>query len=96
MLPEKYKKGFFPIGRLDFLSRGALLITNNGEICYKLSHPKFEHKKIYNVKINGDINKNELNIWRSGLDLDGKKTHPCEIDLIKKDSKFTFLRKNLS
>ena len=92
LLPEKYKKGFFPIGRLDFLSRGALLITNNGEICYELSHPKFEHIKIYNVIINGDINKNDLNIWRSGIDLDGKKTLPCEIDLIKKDSKITFLK----
>ena len=91
-LPKKYKKGFFPIGRLDFLSRGALLITNNGKICYELSHPKFEHKKIYIVKINGELNKNDLNIWRSGIDLDGKKTNPCEIILIKKDSKYTFLK----
>ena len=59
-LPEKYQKGFFPIGRLDFLSRGALLITNNGEICYKLSHPKFEHKKIYLVKINVVIDKKDI------------------------------------
>ena len=50
LLPKQYKKGFFPIGRLDSLSRGALLITNDGEICYKLSHPKFVHKKIYIVK----------------------------------------------
>ena len=92
LLPEKYKKGFFPIGRLDFLSRGALLITNNGEICNKLSHPKFEHKKIYIVKINGALNKKELNIWRYGINLDGKKTYPCEIDLIQKDSKYTFLK----
>ena len=92
LLPGKYKKGFFPIGRLDFLSRGALLITNNGEICYILSHPKFEHKKIYIVKINGDLHKNELNIWRYGIDLNGKKTYPCEIDLIQKDSKYTFLK----
>ena len=91
-LPNEYKKGFFPIGRLDFLSRGALLITNNGEICYELSHPKFEHKKIYIVKINGKLDRNELDIWRSGIDLDGKKTNPCEINLIKKDSKCTFLK----
>ena len=92
LLPEKYKKGFFPIGRLDFLSRGALLITNNGEICYKLSHPKFEHKKIYIVKINGNLSNNELNVWRSGIDLGEKKTYPCEIDLLKKDSKSTILK----
>ena len=91
-LPNEYKKGFFPIGRLDFLSRGALLITNNGEICYELSHPKFEHKKIYIVKINGKLDRNELDTWRSGIDLDGKKTNPCEINLIKKDSKCTFLK----
>ena len=92
LLPNKYKKGFFPIGRLDFLSRGALLITNNGPICYELSHPKFKHKKIYVVKINGELNKNQLDIWRSGICLDGKKTNPCEIELIKKDSKGTFLK----
>ena len=92
LLPERYKKGFFPVGRLDFLSRGALLVTNNGEICYKLSHPKFQHKKIYIVKINGELNNNDINNWRCGIDLDGKKTYPCEIDLIKKDSKYTFLR----
>ena len=91
-LPNEYKKGFFPIGRLDFLSRGALLITNNGEICYELSHPKFEHKKIYIVKINGKLDRNELDKWRSGIDLDGKKTNPCEINLIKKDSKCSFLK----
>ena len=95
LLPEKYKKGFFPIGRLDFLSRGVLLITNNGEICYKLSHPKFKHKKIYNVKLNGNIDNNDLDIWRSGIKLNGKKTLPCEIDLIKKDSKITILKVTL-
>ena len=95
LLPERYKKGFFPIGRLDFLSRGALLVTNNGEICYKLSHPKFQHKKIYIVKINGELNNNDINNWRSGIDLDGKKTYPCEIELIKKDSKYTFLKISL-
>ena len=94
-LPEEYKKGFFPIGRLDFLSRGALLITNNGAICFKLSHPKFEHKKIYIVKINGELNKKELDLWRSGIDLDGKKTNPCKIELIKKELEATFLKVTL-
>ena len=95
-LPEKYKKGFFPIGRLDFLSRGALLITNDGAICYRLTHPKFEHKKIYNVKLNGKLDDNELDIWRSGVVLDGKKTNNCEIDIIEKDIKFSFLKITLN
>ena len=92
LLPKKYKKGFFPIGRLDLLSRGLLLITNDGEICHRLSHPKFGHKKIYMVKINGGLNTNQLDIWRKGIDLDGKKTSPCEVKLIKKDSKYNLLK----
>ena len=92
LLPKKYKKGFFPIGRLDLLSRGLLLITNDGEICHRLSHPKFGHKKIYMVKINGVLNTNQLDIWRKGIDLDGKKTSPCEVKLIKKDSKYNLLK----
>ena len=91
-LPQQYKNGFFPIGRLDFLSRGALLITNDGEICYKLSHPKFKHKKIYIVKLFGKLKEIDLESWRLGINLDGKKTNPCEIDLIKKDQ-FYFLLK---
>ena len=92
LLPKKYKKGFFPIGRLDLLSRGLILITNDGEICHRLSHPKFGHKKIYMVKINGVLNTNQLDIWRKGIDLDGKKTSPCEVKLIKKDSKYNLLK----
>ena len=92
LLPHKFKNGFFPIGRLDLLSRGALLITNNGAICYKLSHPKFEHNKIYHVKINGNFDGNQLDIWRSGINLDGKKTYPCKIDILYKDSKYTCLK----
>ena len=85
LLPKQYKHGFFPIGRLDLMSRGLLFITNNGEICYKLSHPKFNHKKIYLVKMCGDLNQNDLDHWRSGVVLDGKKTRSCEISLIKKE-----------
>ena len=96
LLPQKFKKGFFPIGRLDFLSRGALLITNDGEICYKLSHPKFEHKKVYIVSINGNLKNNDLETWKSGVYLNEKKTSPCQINLIKKDSDSFILKITLS
>ena len=95
-LPKKYKNGFFPIGRLDFLSRGAILITNDGDICYQLSHPKFKHKKIYIVEMCGDLKKNDLYNWRSGMNLDGKKTNPCEIEIIKKYSNNFLLKITLS
>lgn len=96
LLPKQFKRGFFPIGRLDFLSRGALLITNDGEICYRLSHPKFEHTKIYIVKMHGILKQNHLHEWRAGIKLDGKNTNPCEIELMKKDSVNFILKITLS
>ncbi len=88
LLPSEYKKGYYPIGRLDYLSRGLLLITNNGELCYKFSHPKFEHKKKYIVKIEGIFNKSYIEKWCAGIDLNGKKTNPCKIKLLDNNSKF--------
>ena len=86
LLPKQFKQGFFPVGRLDFLSRCTLLITNDGDICYRLSHPKFEHKKIYTVKMNGDLKINDLENWKSGIVLDGKRTKPCKIEIIREES----------
>ena len=91
-LPAQYQKGFFPIGRLDFLSRGALLITNDGNICYRLSHPKFKHKKTYLVKINGGITDKSIDIWQYGVDLNGKKTFPCTVKRMEMTSKYTILK----
>lgn len=88
LLPPEYKKGFYPIGRLDYLSRGLILLTNNGKLCYELSHPKFGHKKIYIVKINGKSDQNLIEKWREGIKLNGKKTHPCEINIIREESKY--------
>ena len=92
LLPYKYQKGYYPIGRLDYQSRGALLITNDGDICYKLSHPKFEHKKTYIVKLDKEIENDSLDIWRSGVDLDGRKTHSCTVKLISNNYQQTVLK----
>ena len=87
LLPQEYKKGFYPIGRLDYHSRGLILLTNNGRLCYELSHPKFGHKKTYIVKINGKVDQNSIDEWQSGIDLQGKKTQPCKIKIIHDDTK---------
>ncbi|MBK17188.1 MAG: pseudouridine synthase [Prochlorococcus sp. SP3034] len=92
LLPYQYQKGFFPIGRLDYQSRGALLITNDGDLCYKLSHPKFEHKKTYIVKLDKEIDNNSLDLWRSGVNLDGRDTLSCFIQLVSTNSQKTVLK----
>ncbi len=57
----------FSIGRLDYLSTGLLLFTNDGELCYKLTHPKFQVKKIYLVKTATPVSKSILDTWKRGI-----------------------------
>ena len=92
LLPPKNKKGFFPIGRLDYKSRGALLITNDGNLCYKLSHPKFEHKKTYIVRLDKQIDDFSLDLWRSGVNLEGKVTLSCFIKIVSISSQGSVLK----
>lgn len=74
LLPKELKNIVHPIGRLDRESEGLLLFTNNGDLTYKLTHPKFEHKKIYEVIISGKPKKFEIEKLQNGIILDGKKT----------------------
>ena len=53
LLPNELRKGLYPIGRLDKDSRGALLVSNSGLICLKLSHPQYKHDKSYEIWISG-------------------------------------------
>lgn len=73
-----------PVGRLDKNSEGLLLLTNDGDLAYKLTHPKFDLNKIYVVRIGGTLNKEQK--WRleNGIKLEGKKTAPAVIRHIKK------------
>ncbi len=58
LLPDKER--LFAVGRLDKDSRGLVLLTNNGDLAFKLSHPSFEHKKEYQVKLKEEIEKPKL------------------------------------
>lgn len=74
-IPER----LYPVGRLDFTTSGALLITNDGELTYYLIHPRFEVKKVYRALLNKLIRPIDLHRFRTGIDLDGFKTAPCKI-----------------
>lgn len=73
----------FPVGRLDYNTTGALLLTNDGELAYFLSHPRFRVQKIYRVLLNKRIRPIDLHHFRAGLDLDGKKTAPCRAEELR-------------
>ncbi len=73
----------FPVGRLDIDSEGLLLLTNDGDLTYRLSHPKFQHEKEYRVKVKRRPDKDQLEKWRRGVVLDdGYKTRPAGVNII--------------
>lgn len=70
---EYASKRLFPVGRLDFDSEGLLLLTNDGGLTYKLTHPSSEIPKTYIVKIEGEIEESDLAVLRKGVVVDGVK-----------------------
>ncbi len=83
LLPRNLRKGLYPVGRLDLDSRGAILLTNNGELTLKLTHPRYSHQKTYLVWVKGLPSMKSLDRWRNGLNLDGKITLPMKITPLK-------------
>lgn len=74
----------YPVGRLDFDSEGALLLTNDGELTNRLLNPKHHVTKIYNVKVKGVPTEEELDKLRRGIYLEDGPTGPCKIEVISK------------
>ena len=92
LLPSHLRHGMHPIGRLDFDSRGAILLTNNGDLTLRLTHPKYSHTKTYLVWVRGKPNQSILDNWRRGLSLDGKITMPAKIEVLDKINRKTLLK----
>ncbi len=92
LIPSHLRPGIHPIGRLDFKSRGAILLTNNGELTFRLTHPKYSHTKTYLVKVKGKPTQAILDNWRKGILLDGKITMPANIEIINTISQMTVLK----
>lgn len=80
VLPQKYRNMMlYPIGRLDKDTTGLLLLTNDGELTYQLTHPKFEHEKEYLVTLNAKLGHNEMSHIERGIHLDDGITSPASI-----------------
>ena len=75
----------YPIGRLDKDTTGVILVTNDGDLTHKLSHPSFEVDKEYVAVIRPNVGKKEIKKLSKGIEIDGKKTSPCEIQLLSMD-----------
>ena len=91
ILPPPYQH-LYPVGRLDYNSSGALILTNDGEFANQMMHPRHHVPKTYSVWVRGIPSDRILNLWRSGLMLDGKITKPAIINLLKVEGDRTHLQ----
>lgn len=69
----------YPVGRLDRDSEGLILLTNDGELTYRLTHPKYEHQKEYRVLVDGQPDKCALQLLREGVNLEEGVTWPAKV-----------------
>ncbi len=82
LLPPSAKR-LFPVGRLDYDTEGLLILTNDGDLTFKLTHPKNEVPKTYLVKTEKPVSDEDLMKLRSGVVIDGVKTKRCNVRLIE-------------
>ena len=82
-LVEGIGERIYPVGRLDYDTSGLLLMSNDGDFTYKLTHPRHEMKKVYIAKIKGVPLEQEMSRFRKGLEIEGGKTAPASFRILE-------------
>lgn len=72
----------YPVGRLDYDTEGLLLLTNDGDLTYRITHPKHDIAKTYVAEVTGDVSMDTITQLRRGVVIDGKKTNPAEVEIV--------------
>lgn len=85
----------YPVGRLDMISEGMLLLTNDGELKNRLTHPSHSIPKLYRVKVAGAVSEEQYEILTSALEIDGYKIKPVEVTVSENDESGTVLKMTL-
>jgi 23S rRNA pseudouridine2605 synthase len=91
-LVRKIKTRLYPVGRLDYATSGALLLTNDGDLSYALTHPKHGVEKTYLLKIRGQVKNQDLDKWRKGVDIGDVVTRPAEVFKTEEKENFTWIQ----
>ncbi len=90
-VPEKYKKiKLFPVGRLDRNSTGLIILTNDGQLAYRLSHPKFEHEKEYLISVDSRLSEQDKKEIENGVMLEDGLTYPAKVKTLQENSRYTY------
>ena len=84
-LLKDVKEKVLPVGRLDMYTSGALILTNDGDFIYKVTHPKHQIKKTYTVTLKGVAKQNEIDMLKNGVEIEDYITKPAEVKILKID-----------
>jgi len=92
-LPQKYYN-FKPAGRLDYMSEGLLVLSQDGDLIQRLTHPKSGHQKKYLVALKHNLNQDFIEHLKTGVKLDNYQTNPVKVSLFQNFEKFDYLKLN--
>ncbi|MGI6225260.1 MAG: pseudouridine synthase [Peptococcales bacterium] len=90
-LTKGIKQRIYPVGRLDYATEGLLLLTNDGEFAYRLTHPKYQVKKVYQALVKGTPNERSLDQLRKGVLLEDGFTQPAKVKFLNSNNENTLL-----
>ncbi len=85
----------YPVGRLDMISEGMILLTDDGELKNRLTHPSHQIGKVYRVKVGGSVSEEQMEILTSPLVIDGYKIKPVEVSISGENESGTVLKMTL-
>ncbi len=91
-LVKGVEERIYPVGRLDYDTSGLLLLTNDGDVTYKMTHPSFEIDKTYIGEVKGVLTEDEIKRFEEGLIIDGYKTWPAKIKILKENVESSILK----
>ena len=86
-LVRDIRERLFPVGRLDYDTSGLIILTNDGDFAYRLTHPKHEVKKVYVARVAGSFTNKEITKFENGLEIDDYVTAPSKIRVLNSDAK---------
>ena len=89
LIQEKQRKDLFPVGRLDKDSSGLIIMTNDGNLAYELTHPSIKVAKTYIVKVDGKLNDEQLKKLSDGIEIEKGKIAYCDWTILEQTKQYT-------
>lgn len=87
LLGKDFPERIYPVGRLDKATTGVLLLTNDGELAGKLTHPKYERKKVYHVFLDRVVSKEDLFRLTEGIEIEGEKVAADAVSYVDQEDR---------